>query len=188
MLPPTELFFQAVRSLNAEAVYAATEKETSALVKDVVLRSGALSVAVGGIPNPVREFVLSALVGVKVVEPERMGNRDAKEALSGSDLGITWAKNGIVKEGALLEVTWDDAVKLTSCLPMSHLALLSEKSLLPDFAAGMREAGRMVAASPLPKPTVSFIAGPSKTADIESRLLYGVHGPHSLTVGVLGWI
>lgn len=182
-----ESFVQAVRSLNAEASYTPTREENSALVKDVVRRTKASSVAVAGISDPVRDVILSSLSGVRVVEVEKLTGREAKQALAEVDVGITWAVNGLVKEGALLEVAWDDAVKLASCLPMVHLALVSERSLLPDFVAGMKEAGRIVSASQNPKPTISFIAGPSRTADIESRLLYGVHGPHSLTVAVLGW-
>jgi len=186
-LSATEAFVQSVRSLDAEASYTATKEETSALVKDVLRRTKASSVAIAGISGPVREVVLSSLAGVGVVEAERLGGREVKRVLSGVDVGITWAANGLVKEGALLEVTRDDGAKLTSCLPMVHLALVSGRSLLADFAAGMKEAGRIVAASQNPKPTISFIAGPSRTADIESRLLFGVHGPHSLTVAVLGW-
>ena len=150
-------------------------------------RARASTGAVAGVPGPVRDVVLPSLAGVSVVEPEKLKGAEAKRVLPGVDVGITWAANGTVREGALLEVTRDDAVKLASCLPLVNLVLVSERSLLPDFAAGMREAGRIVAASGNPKPTVSFIAGPSKTADIESVLLYGVHGPHSLAVAVLGW-
>ena len=182
-----EPFIQAVRSLNSEASYTATKEETSALVKDLLRRTNASSVAVAGIAAPVRDVVLSSLGGVRVVESEKLGRQQAKEALSRVDVGITWAANGLVREGALIEVTSDDAVKLASCLPMVNLVMVSERSLLPDFTAGMREAGRIVRASAIPKPTISFITGPSRTADIEGRLLYGVHGPHTLTVVVLGW-
>ncbi|MDE1853995.1 MAG: LUD domain-containing protein [Thaumarchaeota archaeon] len=183
-----ESFAQALKGLNAEMSFAATKEETVAIVTGAVNRSRASSVVVAGLPGPVRSLVLSALDGVKVVDAERLSGEDAKEAVSGADIGVTWAANGLVKEGALLEVTWDDAIKLASSLPMMHVALLSEKGLLPDLAAGMLEAGRIVSSSPNPKPIVSFIAGPSKTADIESRLLYGVHGPHTMLVIVLGWI
>lgn len=183
-----ESFVRSVKSLAADASYAATKGETSALVRAVVRKTKASSVATAGIPPQVMDAIAPALRGAGVVKAEELRGGGAKSALSEVGLGITWAAHGLVREGALLEVTSDDAAKLASCLPMVHLALLSERSLLPDFAAGMKEAGRIVAASRPPKPTISFITGPSKTADIESKLLYGVHGPHSLVVGVLGWI
>ena len=173
--------------MNAEAFYTGAKEETSALVKDVIRKTKATSAAIAGVSGPVRDVVISALAGVEVVDAGALGGRNPKQALSGVDIGITWATNGLVKEGALLEITWDDASKLASCLPMVHMALVSERSLLPDFAAGMKEAGRIVASSQNPKPAISFIAGPSRTADIESRLLYGVHGPHSLVDVVVGW-
>lgn len=182
-----EKFVQSVKSLAAEGSYTPTKEDTLALVQGVVRRAKASSVATAGIPDQVMKVVGPALEGVDVVRAEELRGRDSKGALSRAEVGITWAASGLVREGALLEVTWDDAEKLASCLPMLHLALLSGRSLLPDFAAGMREAGRIVAASQNPKPTISFITGPSRTADIEGKLLYGVHGPHSLTVGVLGW-
>lgn len=187
-MPSTDAFLKAVNSLNAEAAYAATKEESLTLTKDVLRRTRATSVAVAGVPEPVRGVIFSALAGVRAVEAEKLRADEAKQALSEVDVGVTWAVSGLVREGAILEIVSDDAMRLTSCLPVNHLALVSERSMLPDFEAGMKEAGRIVAASENPKPTVSFIAGPSRTADIEGRLLYGVHGPHSLTVMVLGWV
>lgn len=184
----TESFVKAVGLLGAKAYYATTHEETVALVGEIVQKSGGSSVAIAGLPGPVRTVVLSALKGAKVIEAEKLKGREAKDVIAGAAVGITWAANGLVKEGALLEVTWDDAAKLTSSLPLTHIALLSERSFLSDFVAGMKEARRIVTSSPNPKPVVSFIAGSSKTADIEMKLLYGVHGPHFMIVVVLGWI
>ena len=183
-----DLFAKALRDLKTEASYSATSDETATTVRAVVRQSKASSVVVAGLPPSVKSLVLSSLEDVKVIEAEKLDGREAIVAISGADLGITWAANGLVKEGALLEVTRDDAAKLASSLPTAHIALLSAKSLLPDLEAGMLEAGRIVASSAHPKPIISFIAGPSETGDIEGRLLYGVHGPHSLSVVVLGWI
>ena len=173
--------------LNGEAFYAATREETEAKIKDLMLLSRASFVVVAGLPDAVRDCVVSSLKGVDVEEVESLKGREAATTISKADVGITWAAGGLAKEGALMEVTWDDATKLASSLPLTHVALLSERSLLPDLAAGMLEAGRIVKSSTTPKPVISFIAGPSKTGDIEGKLLHGVHGPHSVFAIVLGW-
>lgn len=182
-----ETFAQAFKSQNGEVTYTRTREETSAALKAAVFRHGARRVAVAGLPSGVREAMTYALGDVELIDAGKLNGKEAKLAIAGADMGVTWAAYGLAKEGALLETTWDDATKLASCLPMTHVALVSERNLLPDFAAGMREAGRIVAASQNPKPIISFISGPSRTLDIESRLLYGVHGPHSVIVLVLGW-
>jgi L-lactate utilization protein LutC len=182
-----ESFAQALRLLNGEAYYAATREETEARIRDLMQMSRASRVVVAGLPNAVRNHVLSSLEGREVKEVENLKGREAATTISRADVGITWAAGGLAEEGALMEVTWDDATKLASSLPLTHVALLSERSLLPDLAAGMLEAGRIVKSSASPKPVISFIAGPSKTADIEGKLLHGVHGPHSVFAIVLGW-
>ena len=181
-----EEFARALNELNGEASYAATREETAARINDLVMSSRASFVVVAGLPDAVRSAVLSSLKGVDVEEVEDLKGREAAATISKADIGITWAAGGLAKEGALMEVTWDDAAKLASSLPLTHVALLSERSLLPDLDAAMLEAGRIVKSS-TPKPDISFIAGPSKTGDIEGKLLHGVHGPHWVFAMVLGW-
>lgn len=183
-----ELFAQSLRKLNAEASYSSTREETEAKIRDLVKLNQPSLVVLGGLPVDVKNLVLSSLKDVDAIEVEKLKGQEAAVTISKADIGITWAAGGLAKEGAVMEVTWDDAVRLASSLPLTHVALLSMKSLLPDLSAGMLEAGRIVKSSPSPKPVITFIAGPSKTADIEGKLLHGVHGPHSVFAIVLGWI
>ena len=101
---------------------------------------------------------------------------------------MTWAVNGVALEGAMLEVVYDDSAKLASSLPIVHVALLESSSILRDLAEAMPLVGGIVKdAPPSRKPIISFISGPSKTGDIEMRLLYGVHGPHTVHAVILDW-
>ena len=133
-------------------------------------------------------MVRSSLVGISCTRVEELVATDAVSVLAQAEVGVTWARHGVVNQGALVEVVEDDAQKLASCLPQVHIALVSSGSLLPDLPAAMKEVGHIIASSPPERrPIVSFISGPSKTGDIEMRLLYGVHGPLKLQVLLLDW-
>lgn len=62
----------------------------------------------------------------------------------------------------------------------THLAvLLHKKDIVPDMHAAYERIGQSEYGFGL------FIAGPSKTADIEQSLVLGAHGPKSMTVFLL---
>jgi L-lactate dehydrogenase complex protein LldG len=97
------------------------------------------------------------------------------------DAGITWASAGIAETGSL--ILWPTArePRLMSLLPPVHIALVEEDSIrdtLADLMVAHRWAMRM--------PTnIVVVSGPSKTADIEQTLAFGVHGPRELIVLVI---
>ena len=66
--------------------------------------------------------------------------------------------------------------RLVSTLPNIHIAIVETGRLVPDMPA--------VFANIRPEQTnyISFITGPSRTADIERVLTIGVHGPEKLII------
>jgi len=59
-----------------------------------------------------------------------------------------------------------------------HVIEATESQLVPDLTAALRLVGRELAASS----AVTFVTGPSRTADIEQNLIRGVHGPGEVHV------
>ena len=78
---------------------------------------------------------------------------------------------------------WPDAhaPRLMSLVPPVHIALLDAQSLHESFAA-MIEDEHWAAGLPS---NALLISGPSKTADIEQTLAYGIHGPRQLITLIL---
>ena len=66
--------------------------------------------------------------------------------------------------------------RLASTLPPIHIAIVETSRIVPDMPA--------VFAKIRPEQTnyISFITGPSRTADIERVLTIGVHGPEKLII------
>jgi L-lactate dehydrogenase complex protein LldG len=184
-------FLSSLRDLHVEPHMAKDEAETAEALRTILSKAGCKSVVVAGVPPQYAEAVGAALTGLKADYVEDLQNGRPSEAvgvLAAADAGVTWAVNGVALEGAMLEVVYDDSAKLASSLPIIHVALLERSSILRDLAEALPMVGELVKASPgSRKPIVSFISGPSKTGDIEMRLLYGVHGPHTIHAIILDW-
>jgi len=192
--PATEVvqkFLSSLRDLHVEGHVTRSEAETTEALRGIVSKGECRSVVVAGIPPRYAAAVRAGLAGAKVDVVEDLKAVSQKEAigvLAAADAGVTWAVNGVALEGAMLEVVYDDSAKLASSLPLIHVALLESSSILRDLAEAMPLVGRIVKeAPPMRKPIISFISGPSKTGDIEMRLLYGVHGPHTVHAVILDW-
>ena len=97
------------------------------------------------------------------------------------DVAITGTRCGVAETGSL--VLWPDAdePRLMSLVPPVHIALLEAGKLHATFAQ-MIEAENWAAQMPT---NALLISGPSKTADIEQTLAYGIHGPRQLITLIL---
>lgn len=104
-----------------------------------------------------------------------------KERLFALDAGITSTRGAVADVGAL--ILWPDAnePRLLSLAPAVHIAVL-EAAHIHDSLADAMARERWAEGMPT---NALLISGPSKTADIELVLTFGVHGPKELIVLVL---
>jgi L-lactate dehydrogenase complex protein LldG len=91
-------------------------------------------------------------------------------------IGISRADWGLVNTGTLVQDSTAVEQRLVSSLPEIHIALLSSAKLLADLPA------LFLKLDPRKAAYISFITGPSRTADIERVLTIGVHGPERLII------
>jgi L-lactate dehydrogenase complex protein LldG len=122
--------------------------------------------------------IVSACAELAIGE-KALANGDP-HALENVDLAILPAHFGVAENGACW-VTEEQMVERVLPFIAQHLALvLSKNNIVADMHAAYERIAVLDASRPYG--FASFIAGPSKTADIEQSLVLGAHGPASLTV------
>jgi L-lactate dehydrogenase complex protein LldG len=94
------------------------------------------------------------------------------------DLGITTAQAAIAETGTLVLESECERHRLASLVPPVHIAIVDAASICLTLGEALAALGRDDKLSP----TITFITGPSRTADIELTLAIGVHGPQELYV------
>ncbi|MCX7945796.1 MAG: LUD domain-containing protein [Hydrogenophilus sp.] len=90
---------------------------------------------------------------------------------------LTDAYAAVAEIGAVVLLTTPDHPNTHNFLPENHLIHLSQRRILPhleDLWALLRQEGYL---TPSPPRTITLIAGPSRTGDIEQTLILGAHGP-----------
>jgi len=115
---------------------------------------------------------------IPVADTERAAMR---ARVADADLGIADADFAIASTGTLAVVSNANRPSSLTLLPPASLVIVQIDRVMPNLAAMLAEMGPAgVAANRL-----TLITGPSRTADIEKRIVLGVHGPKSLHVIVV---
>ena len=108
----------------------------------------------------------------------------AEKDAAGLAVGVARAAKGITQTCTCDVVTDDESLRLETMLPEVSVILLNRADILPDLPSAapfLRAEQTQGRAS-----YVSFITGPSRTADIERVSAIGVHGPLELHIVLIG--
>jgi len=98
-----------------------------------------------------------------------------------AELGLTGVDLAIAETGTLVVRSGAGRPRSTSLLPPYHVAVFDRGALVESLAqAGVVLEAWHAAGAPPAGAVVSFITGPSRTADIELTLTRGVHGPREV--------
>lgn len=101
------------------------------------------------------------------------------------DFAILPGKFGVAENGAIW-VTDEHLRHRAIYFIVQHLVLVIDKSELVDNMYAAYRRLDLGARAETDRTFGAFLAGPSKTADIEQSLVIGAHGPRSLTVFCVG--
>lgn len=122
--------------------------------------------------------VINLVDGLKLSHAEEIIRDVAVHDLHSVDLAVIKADLGVAENGAVW-VTEDSVQQRALPFICQHLAVVID---IGTIVPTMHEAYKLISGTTYGFGT--FIAGPSKTADIEQSLVIGAHGPRSMTVFV----
>ncbi len=128
--------------------------------------------------------------GIQVMTPrdfrDRYSFRDA--VFDQAQAGITGADFAVAESATIALVVNKDQARLVSLAPILHIAIVPVDRLVPVYEKAIEKVFGNVGVtgrSALPSQFV-FITGPSMTADIETVLFRGMHGPRKVIVILVG--
>jgi L-lactate dehydrogenase complex protein LldG len=98
-------------------------------------------------------------------------------------IGVTSVDYAIADTGTLVVTSGPGKARSASLLPPTHVAIVSPDRIVPGLQHVFARLNPTQVAEALS--AVTFITGPSRTADIELTLVVGVHGPQELHVVVM---
>lgn len=140
-----------------------------------------------GLPASVRVSTDERLTGLAWAEAGVTAENGP--GAGGDRCGLAVAAAGIAETGQLVLASGPRQPASLAFLPESFLGVVFE----PDLVGGLDDAWALLSARGLAGPhgarAIHFVAGPSRSADIEQTLQLGAHGPkrvHVLLVGAGG--
>lgn len=144
-------------------------REALALIERIVAEKNARKVLVGDGAILESLDLEKTLSGVEVLRVRSLDSANEREAFFRADIGISGVDHVIAETGTIVLQTRRDQPRSLSLLVPVHIAIARREQILPDLFD-------LFGDQPLPS-CLSLITGPSKTGDIELRLVTGVHGP-----------
>lgn len=171
-------FFEMLQAAGGEGHILADEEAALSVLRGILGEVHGQDVIVP--PDPELErLAVPRLVeesGSRILIPGRV----ALEQVAQSSLGITTADAGIADTGTIVLLHTSDKGRLAALLPPAHVVMLKRDRVYTDKKMYLDEIRR--GADVMKITPMTWVTGPSLTADIEKVLVRGAHGPRRLIV------
>ena len=180
-------FARELHALGGHFLGVLTPRQTVPRILEVAAALNAQSVAVGaGIVNDPAPIVHALkLAGISIIRTAAVADEAARAELRGKlarcDFAVVEADYAIAATGTLAMLATPERPGSLTLLPPVNVILVNADRILPDLAAAIAAIGPAAIATH----RLALVTGPSRTADIEKRIVIGVHGPREIHVAVV---
>jgi L-lactate dehydrogenase complex protein LldG len=177
-----EMFRERLEAVGGHCLVVRNQEQAATAFNQIIVNLQATS-------SPARRVALSdapmlaGLAGAIKVEIDELAISPKTSDLFTYDVGVTTAQAAIAETGTLVLESERERHRLISLLPPVHIALINSTDICLTLAEALK---KLRAGWPLKMSrTITFITGPSRTADIELTLTIGVQGPKEVYVIIM---
>jgi L-lactate dehydrogenase complex protein LldG len=163
-------FVDEITKASGRAIVTKGEDEVREFIINLIDERNVKSLAIWrtDLLTSLREFLLDR--GLRFASP---GN---KSDMAEVNIGITEANFAIAETGTIVLISNENRPRSVSLIPPIHIAVMRSDIIVEN----LDQLFFLVQNSSEPTSCMTFITGPSRTADIELNLTLGVHGPKEL--------
>lgn len=170
-------------------------REAAATVEEIETMSA--------VPDAVADFLTAHNLSTKIVAApdgalkevawERRETLDVRKGAAepADETSVTAAFAGVAETGTLVLASGPETPTTLNFMPDNHIVVLRADQIVGDYEAvwaKLRDRAAKAgdgAGKVMPR-AVNWITGPSRSADIEQKLLMGAHGPRRLHILLVG--
>lgn len=100
------------------------------------------------------------------------------------EAGVSHAFGGIAETGTLVMTSGKDNPSTINFLPEHHIVVVEAADIDGDMESVLAKVRKKYGRGKMPR-TLNFITGPSRSGDIEQKIILGAHGPRALHIIVV---
>ncbi len=122
-----------------------------------------------------------------IKELVKIARKELRKYFLEAGIGISGANIAIAETGTVVVVSNEGNARLATSLPPVHICILTPEKIVETIeeASVILKVLPRISTGQKITSYVSFITGPSRTADIEKEIVLGAHGPEELHIVIL---
>ena len=103
----------------------------------------------------------------------------------GDEVGVSHAFGGVAETGTIVMISGPENPSTINFLPEHHIIVVDAGDIDGAFETAIGRVRTKYGKGNMPR-TLNFISGPSRSGDIEQKIILGAHGPRALHLIVVG--
>ena len=176
-----EQFSQLIQAVHGQ-VYRVKKENWIAQLNEILAQKNVTQLLISPLTEIAQQVIEHQPDGIQLVQYRQTIEHCKADFFSRISAGLTSTKGAIAETGSLILWPTIEEPRLMSLVPPIHIAVLDVENIYDTFTQAM-QAQNWVDNMPT---NALLISGPSKTADIEQVLAYGIHGPKQLVIIIRG--